>query len=160
MKKSSSLKSSFSLSRVRIAIVMSRFNEEISRALLKGARKGLIESGIAEKFIEVLEVPGAFEIPLVAQTLAKQKKVDGVICLGVVIRGDTPHFDYVCLGATEGVMQAQLQTGVPMAFGVLTTDTIDQALARARDDSSNKGYEAAKVVLEIVQILKKVRRRG
>ncbi len=104
MKKSSSLKSSFSLSRVRIAIVMSRFNEEISRALLKGARKGLIESGIAEKFIEVLEVPGAFEIPLVAQTLAKQKKVDGVICLGVVIRGDTPHFDYVCLGAREGVM--------------------------------------------------------
>lgn len=139
---------------MKVAIVWSRFNESITRSLLKGAERGLREAGLADGSIRALEVPGAFEIPVAALRAAETKTFDAVICLGAVIRGETPHFDYVCQGATQGVMQAQLQTGVPMAFGVLTTDTIDQALRRAGDDDENKGYEAAKVVIEMVELVR------
>jgi 6,7-dimethyl-8-ribityllumazine synthase len=158
IKKSSSLKTNLNIKKVKIAIVMSRFNEAISRALLKGAQEGLRECGIAKKDIPLFEVPGAFEIPLAAQAAARTGRYAGVICLGAVIRGETPHFDYVCHAATEGVLQAQLQTGIPMAFGVLTTDRIEQALERAKDGPENKGYEAAKVVVEMVELMKKIKK--
>lgn len=154
--KSSSLKLDLQDRKARIAIVWSRFNEAISRRLLDGARQGLLEAGVSEKNIRFFEVPGAFEVPLTAKKIALTQKFDGIICLGVVIRGDTPHFDYVCQGATQGIMQAQLDTGIPMAFGILTTDTVEQALVRAKEDSTNKGYEASKVALEMIDRLKEI----
>lgn len=158
--KSSSLKDIAASSELRIAIVMSRFNENITRALLQGAKSGLREAGLKENQIKILEVPGAFEIPLLALSLAKSKKYDGIICLGTVIEGETPHFDYVCQGATQGVLQAQLETGIPMALGILTTHTVEQAMARAGQDKNNKGYEAAKVVLEMISVMREVKSEG
>jgi 6,7-dimethyl-8-ribityllumazine synthase len=151
LKKSSSFRNTHP-KKVKIAIVMSRFNEAISRALLRGAWRGLKESGVPEAAVRVIEVPGAFEIPLMALKAAQSRLYDGIICLGAVVRGETPHFDYVCLGATHGIMNAQLETGVPMAFGVLTADTLEQAAVRSGDDEHNKGFEAAKVVLEMVEL--------
>jgi len=159
LQKSSSLKS-LKVKKLKIAIVMSRFNEAISRALLKGAITGLLESGVAEKDIGVVEVPGAFEIPLTALTAARSKKFNAIVCLGAIIRGQTPHFDYVCQAATQGILRAQLETGLPMAFGILTTNTIDEALARARPGRENKGYEAAKVVIEMVEVVKKLKKKN
>ncbi len=154
-KKQSSLKK-VRVGSARVAIVWSRFNQDICQALLEGALKGLKENGIAQSSIEVVEVPGAFEIPLASLKLAQTKKYAGVICLGAVVRGETSHYDYVCLGVTEGILQAQLETGVPMAFGILTTDTVNQALARAGAGKENKGYEAAQVVLEMISICRKI----
>jgi 6,7-dimethyl-8-ribityllumazine synthase len=149
IRKSSSLRKSRPKN-VKIAIVMSRFNEVISRALLDGAKRGLQESGVPEEAVRVIEVPGAFEIPFAALQAARSRRYNGIICLGAVVRGETPHFDYVCLGTTHGIMNAQLETGVPMAFGVLTTDSLEQAATRSGRDENNKGFEAAKVVLEMV----------
>jgi len=157
IQKKSSLKK-VNVKAVRLAIVWSRFNPEISKALVKGALQGLAANGIAQKSVDVIEVPGAFELPLASLRLAQTKKYGGIICLGAVIRGETSHYDYVCLGVTEGILQAQLQTGIPMAFGVLTTDTINQALARAGSGSDNKGYEAAQVVLEMISILREIKK--
>ncbi len=158
IEKKSSLKK-ITVKRARLAIVWSRFNPEISKALVKGALQGLAASGVAQKMVDVVEVPGAFEIPLASLKLAQTKKYAGIICLGAIIRGETSHYDYVCLGVTEGILQAQLQTGIPMAFGVLTTDTVNQALARAGSGSDNKGYEAAQVVLEMISTLGKMKKK-
>jgi len=157
VKKSSSLRPSRPKN-VKIAIVMSRFNEAVSRALLQGARQSLDEAGVPESSVSVFDVPGAFEIPLAALSVAQSGKYDGVVCLGAVVRGETSHFDYICQGTADGIMRAQLETGVPMGFGVLTTETMEQAEARAGANPANKGFEAAQVVLEMVELLRRMRR--
>lgn len=146
-----------SLSGARIAIVRSRFNESITQSLLDGALRALKASGLKDADIDAFDVPGAFEIPLLAQELAKSGRYAGIACLGAVIRGDTPHFDYVCQAATQGILSAQLSTGVPMAFGIITTDTLEQALQRSGAGDDNKGFEAAQVVVEMVDQLRKMR---
>lgn len=127
----------------RIAIVVSRFNEEVTSGLLAGARAQLRESGVEVADAAIFEAPGAFEIPLIAQTLARSGRFDGVVCLGCVIKGDTAHFEYISQAASAGLMSASLATEVPLAFGILTTYTDEQALLRSRDDAHNKGREAA-----------------
>lgn len=154
--KSSNLKSGLKLQNTCVAIVRSRFNPEITESLLKAAQRALREAGLKEEEIQVFEVPGAFEIPLLAQELAKSGQYAGILCLGAVVRGETSHFDYVCQAATEGILQAQLTTGIPMAFGILTTDTMEQALERSGPGDDNKGFEAAQVVVEMIIQLKKV----
>jgi 6,7-dimethyl-8-ribityllumazine synthase len=139
---------------LRLAIVISRFNEFIGSKLLGGARDCLTRHGVAESDIDVAWVPGAMEIALVAQKLGRSKKYDAVICLGAVIRGSTPHFDYVAAQAAKGVSQVQLETGVPVVFGVLTTDSIEQAVERAGTKSGNRGWDAALSALEMANLLK------
>jgi 6,7-dimethyl-8-ribityllumazine synthase len=140
----------------RLAIVVSRFNHHITEALLDDALATIQKLDGDPDAVTVAYVPGAFEIPIVAQKLAKSGKYDGILCLGCVIRGGTPHFEYVCQGATQGVMQAQLETHVPMAFGVLTTDTLQQAAERSAGEKGSKGQEAVLALLETIQVLKKV----
>jgi len=141
---------------LRFAIVVSRFNELITSQLLQGALEGLRRHGARDEQITVAWVPGAFEIPLVAQRLAKSGRFDAVIAIGAVIRGATPHFDYVAGAAASGISQAALQTGVPVVFGVLTTDTIEQALERAGTKAGNKGWDAAVTAIEMANLLKQV----
>lgn len=137
-------------SRKKFGIVVSRFNEEITRNLLEGAVKALQASGVESKNIEVFWCPGAFEIPLTCrQVLQRKKKVDALIALGAIIRGETPHFDFVAKAATDGVLRVSLKEGIPIAFGILTTDTPEQALARARQEGENKGKDAALCALEM-----------
>lgn len=140
----------------RIAIVVSRFNHHITDALLDDALSAIRQLDGSEDAVTVAYVPGAFEIPIVAKKLAQSKNVDGVLCLGAVIRGGTPHFDYVCRGVTDGVMRAMLETGVPMSFGVLTTDTLQQAAERAAGVDGAKGREAMLALIETIQVLKKI----
>lgn len=140
----------------KIGIVISRFNEFISSKLLDGALDGLKRHGVADEDITVAWTPGAFEIPLVARRMAEAKKYDAVIALGCVIRGATPHFDYVAGEAAKGVGQAGLSTGVPVIFGVLTTDTIEQAIERAGTKSGNKGFDSAMAALEMANLLRKL----
>ena len=142
---------------MKVAIVVARFNEFITSKLLGGALDCLTRHEAEDKNITVAWVPGAFEIPLVAQTLAATKKYDAVICLGAVIRGATPHFDYVCAEASKGVAQVALQQQVPVAFGILTTDTIQQAVERAGTKSGNKGTDAAMSAMEMVNLLRQVK---
>jgi len=137
----------------KIGIVVSRFNSFISEKLLEGALDALIRSGVKDKDIDVARVPGAFEIPLVTQKMAKNGKYDAVICLGVVIRGATPHFDYVAGEVAKGSAQVMLETGVPVLFGVLTTETIEQAIERAGSKAGNKGSEVAVAALEMANLL-------
>jgi 6,7-dimethyl-8-ribityllumazine synthase len=139
---------------LRFAIVVSRFNDFIGGKLLAGARDCLSRHGVSEEDVDVAWVPGAFEIPLVAQRLARSKRYDAVICLGAVIRGSTPHFDYVAAEVTKGVAQVTLDTGVPVIFGVLTTDTIEQAVERAGTKAGNKGWDASVSALEMVNLLR------
>ena len=143
---------------MKLAIVVSKFNEEVTSGLLKGAQKYLAEQGVPSSELTVLHAPGAFEIPLIAQTLARSKKYDGVICLGCVIKGDTAHFEFISLGATVGLMQASLATEVPITFGILTTYTEEQALARSRENAENKGREASAACLETLRILQTLRK--
>lgn len=138
-------------------IVVSRFNEFISNRLLAGALDALYRHGVQEHEVEIAWVPGAFEIPLVAKTMAASGKYDAVITLGAVIRGSTPHFDYVCAEVSKGVAQIALQTGVPAIFGVLTTDSIEQAIERAGTKSGNKGWEAAQSAIEMANLMKKLK---
>ena len=138
---------------IKVGIVNGRFNEFISGKLLDGALDGLKRHGVKEEDIEVAWVPGSFEIPLTAQKMAKSDKYDGIICLGAVIRGETPHFNYVSSEVAKGVAQVGLDTDVPVIFGVLTTDTIEQAISRAGTKSGNKGYEAAESLIEMVNLL-------
>ncbi|GAB6933575.1 6,7-dimethyl-8-ribityllumazine synthase [Calditerricola satsumensis] len=138
------------------AIVVSRFNEFITAKLLGGALDALKRHGVAEEAVDVVWVPGAFEIPLVARKLAERGKYDAVICLGTVIRGATPHFDYVCAEAAKGIAQAAMQTGVPVMFGVLTTDTIEQAVERAGTKAGNKGWEAAVAAIEMANLMRRL----
>ncbi|MDD2716033.1 MAG: 6,7-dimethyl-8-ribityllumazine synthase [Candidatus Wallbacteria bacterium] len=137
-----------------IGIVLSRFNSLISEQLLSGCLDGLTRHGVAEAGIQVFKVPGAYEIPLIAKKLASSRKFDAVIALGAVIRGDTPHFDFIASEVSKGVAQASLETGVPITFGVLTTDTLEQALERAGVKSGNKGFEAAQSAIESANLLK------
>ncbi len=140
----------------RLAIVVSRWNSPITDKLLEGALRALGRQGINQQELTILRVPGAFELPLAAKRVAAGDGIEGVICLGCVIRGDTPHFDYVCSECTRGLGQVALDTGLPLGFGVLTCDDIDQARLRAGDDRENKGEEAALTVLEMVSLFRKL----
>jgi 6,7-dimethyl-8-ribityllumazine synthase len=141
---------------MRIAIVVARFNREITEQLLEGARGALREAGASDDDVSVWWVPGAFELPVVAKRLADSKRVDAVICLGAVIRGDTAHFEYVAGGVTQGLVQAAVSTGVPVIFGVLTVDHLDQALARVGGAEGHKGVEAAHTAIETVRLLQQL----
>jgi 6,7-dimethyl-8-ribityllumazine synthase len=136
----------------RFAIVASRWNDEIVSRLINGARMALTDLHAAADAVELFRVPGAFEIPLCAQKAAEAGRFDAVICLGVIIRGDTPHFDYIAASAARGISEAGLRTGVPLLFGVITADNIEQANQRSADDKNNKGYEAAITAVEIVNL--------
>jgi 6,7-dimethyl-8-ribityllumazine synthase len=138
----------------KVGIVVSRFNSFICERLLEGATDTLVRHNADDDDIDVVRVPGAFEIPLVAKKLATSGRYDGVICLGAVIRGATPHFDYVCSEVTKGVASVSLDTDIPIAFGVITTDTIEQAIERAGSKAGNKGAEAAMVVIEMLNLFK------
>jgi len=137
----------------KFAIVVSRFNDFITDKLVGGAVDALVRSGTLDKDIDVVKVPGAFEIPLVAHKLASRKKHDAVICLGAVIRGATPHFDYVSAEVSKGVAAASLETGMPIIFGVVTTDTLEQAIERAGSKSGNKGWDAALAAVEMANLM-------
>jgi len=141
---------------ISFGIVVSRFNSLVTRHLLEGAIDCLTRHGAADAGITVVHCPGSFEIPQVALQLARSGKVDAVICLGCVIRGETPHFDYIASEVTKGVAQIALETGVPTAYGVLTTENLEQALERAGAKSGNKGWEAALTAIELVQLNKKI----
>lgn len=138
-------------------IVVSRFNSFICERLLEGAIDALVRHGGSDSDITVVRVPGAFEIPLAAQAMASTKKFDAVICLGAVIRGSTPHFDYVAAEVSKGVASVSLESGIPIAFGVLTTDTIEQAVERAGTKAGNKGFEAAVTAIETANLLKAIK---
>jgi 6,7-dimethyl-8-ribityllumazine synthase len=141
---------------LKFAIIVSRFNDFITGKLLDGAVDALIRHGAKEEDVDVVKVPGAFEIPLAAKKVAEKGTYNAVICLGTVIRGATPHFDYVAAEVSKGVAAASLDTGVPIAFGVLTTDTIEQAVERAGTKSGNKGFDAAVTAIEMAQLFKKL----
>jgi 6,7-dimethyl-8-ribityllumazine synthase len=140
----------------RFALVAARFNHLIVDSLVAGARDGLVRHGIADGDIDLVHVPGSFEIPLVAQKLAASKKYVAVICLGAIIRGDTTHYDHVAGSATNGIAQASLATGIPVIFGILTCDTVEQAMNRAGIKSGNKGFEAAAVAIEMANLVAKI----
>lgn len=142
---------------VRLAVAVSRFNEEITGGLLKGAQIYLDQHGAQIADDDVINASGAFELPLIAQALARTGRYDGVICLGCVIKGDTAHFEFISLGASIGLMTVALATEIPIAFGILTTYTDEQAKARSGDDASNKGREAAAACLETVLTLRGIR---
>ncbi len=141
---------------LNFGIVVGRFNEFIGGKLLSGALDALNRHGVEEESIEIAWVPGAFEIPLIAKKMAMSKKYDGVICLGAVIRGSTPHFDYVSNEVTKGIAQVSLSTEVPVIFGVLTTDSIEQAIERAGTKAGNKGYDAAVTAIEMANLLRQM----
>lgn len=138
----------------KFGIVVGRFNEFIGGKLLSGALDAFKRHGVNEEDVEIAWVPGAFEIPLAAKKMAKSKKYDGVICLGAVIRGATPHFEYVSNEVTKGIAHVSLETEIPVIFGVLTTDSIEQAIERAGTKAGNKGYEAAVTAIEMANLLK------
>ena len=140
----------------RFGLVVSRFNDFISSKLVEGAVDALKRHGATEEHLLVVKVPGAFEIPLVAKKLAESGKVDAVICLGAVIRGSTPHFDYVAAEVSKGIAVVSLDTKVPVAFGVLTTDNLEQAIERAGTKSGNKGWDAAVAAMEMVNLFKQL----
>lgn len=142
---------------LRIGIISARFNDHIVVPLRDGARRALARTGVADTDITEAWVPGAFELPLAAKVLASTGSVDAVICLGTVIRGDTPHFDYVAGEAAKGIGSAMMQAEIPIVFGVLTTNTLEQALDRAGAKSGNKGYDAAQTVIEMANLLRELR---
>ncbi len=138
----------------RFAIVVSRWNDFISSRLVEGALDALARLGVAEKAVAVYKVPGSFEIPLLALKVAGSKKFDAVICLGTIIRGQTPHFEYIAYEVTRGISQAGMETGVPVVFGIITADNLDQAIDRAGVKLGNKGFEAATTAVELVNLYK------
>ena len=139
---------------LRVAIVVARFNDFVTTRLLAGAREALTVAGLSDAAVDVVWVPGAFEVPAAAERVARTRGVAAVVCLGCVIRGGTPHFEYICSAAAHGVTQAASLTGVPMAFGILTTDSVEQAVERAAAGPSNKGYEAATAALEMATLFR------
>lgn len=141
---------------MKVGIVASRFNAFIVQKLLDGAVDGLVRHGVDEDNISAAWVPGAFEIPIVAQKMAASKKYDAVICVGAVIRGSTSHYDYVCAEVSKGVAQASFNTGVPVLFGILTTDNLEQAIDRAGAKSGNKGYDCALSAIEMVNVMEQI----
>lgn len=140
----------------RFGLVVSRFNEFISGKLLTGALDALKRHEAKEEDIEVAWVPGAFEIPLVAKKMVKSGRYDAVVCLGAVIRGDTPHFDYISSEVTKGIAQVGLETEIPVMFGIITSDTLEQAIERAGSKAGNKGWDAALGAIEMVNLIKKI----
>ena len=146
--------STFNLGSVRIAVITARWNAQVTDGLRDGALRALTKNSITAESIEDFAVPGAFELPLAAQRAARSGRFDGIITLGGVIRGDTPHFDYVCAETTRGIGEVALKEDIPVAFGLLTTDNLQQALDRAGDNEENKGEEAALTVLEMLALFK------
>ena len=141
---------------MKVGIVAARFNEFIVSKLIGGARDGLLRHDVSEDDIDLAWVPGAFEIPVVAKKMAESKKYDAIICLGAVIRGSTSHYDYVCAEVSKGVAQVSMSAGIPVMFGILTTDTIEQAIERAGTKAGNKGYDCALGAIEMVNLLKEI----
>jgi 6,7-dimethyl-8-ribityllumazine synthase len=139
---------------LKFALVVSRFNEFISKKLLDGAQDALLRHDVTADNIDICWVPGAYEIPLLAKKLAQTKKYDAVICLGAVIRGSTPHFDYIASEVAKGIAQVNLETGIPITFGVLTTENIEQAVERAGTKEGNKGFDAAVSAIEMANLIK------
>ena len=142
---------------LRFVIIVSRFNSFITDRLLAGAMDALTRSGAAADLIEIVKVPGSWEIPLVAGEMARTHRYDAVICLSALIRGDTPHFDYIAAEAAKGIAHASLETGVPVSFGVLTTNTLEQAIDRAGAKGGNKGFDAAMSAIEMANLLRTLR---
>ena len=140
----------------KFLLIVSRFNDFISDRLLEGALDGLLRSGARDEDIDIVKVPGAFEIPLMAKKMAATKRYHAVICLGAVIRGATPHFDYVSAEVSKGIAAASLETGIPVIFGVVTTDTIEQAIERAGTKAGNKGWSAAMAAIEMANLIEVV----
>ena len=140
----------------KFGIIVSRFNDFITSRLLEGATDALLRHGAKDDDIEVVRVPGAFEIPLIAKKLAMKGTFQAVICLGTVIRGATPHFDYIVSEVSKGIAAASLETGVPIAFGIITADTIEQAVERAGTKAGNKGWDAAVTAIEMAQVIRKI----
>jgi 6,7-dimethyl-8-ribityllumazine synthase len=141
---------------MKVGIVVSRFNEFITNKLLSGAMDGLLRHEVKEEDIDVAWVPGAFEIPLIAQRMAKTQKYDAVICLGAVIRGSTSHYDYVCNEVSKGIANVSLSTDIPVMFGVVTTENIEQAIERAGTKAGNKGYDCALGAIEMVNLMREI----
>jgi len=139
---------------LRFGVVVSRFNEFITRRMLEGAQDALLRHGVNEEDIEIAWVPGSFEIPLIAQKLAQTKSYDAVICLGAVIRGGTPHFEYIAAEVTKGIAKVGLDTGLPVAYGVITADTLEQAIERAGTKEGNEGFKAAVEAIEMANLVK------
>lgn len=140
----------------RFGIVVGRFNQFIGRQLLEGATDCLLRHGASEEDLEVAWVPGSFEIPVLAKVMAQSKKYDGIICLGVLIRGQTPHFDYIAAEATKGIAQIALSTGIPTSYGIITADTLEQAIERAGTKAGNKGWDAALSSIEMIDLIKQL----
>jgi len=139
---------------LKFGLVISRFNEFITRKLLEGAQDALLRHGVNQEDIETAWVPGAFEIPLIAKKLAQTKRYDAVICLGAVVRGGTPHFEYIAAEVTKGIAKVGLDTGLPVIYGVITADTLEQAIERAGTKEGNKGFEAAVSAIEMANLLR------
>lgn len=138
----------------KYAIVVSRFNDFITEKLVGGAVDAIVRSGGSQEEIEVVKVPGAFEIPLVTKRVGESKKYDAIICLGAVIRGETPHFDYIASEVTKGIAQLNLELGLPITYGIITTDTTEQAIERAGNKMGNKGFQAAQSAIELLNLFK------
>ena len=141
----------------KFALVVSRFNDFITEKLLSGAQDALVRSGAASDDIEIVKVPGAFEIPLVAKRVAATKRFDAIVCLGAVIRGSTPHFDYVSAEVSKGIAAVSMEADVPVIFGVITTDTIEQAIERAGTKAGNKGWSAAMAAVEMANLFDQIK---
>lgn len=141
---------------LKFGIVISRFNEFITGKLFEGAMDSLLRHGAREEDIDVIKVPGSFEIPVIAKKIASKGVYNAVICLGTVIRGGTPHFEYIAAEVSKGIASASMETGVPISFGVITCDTIEQAVERAGTKSGNKGWDAALTAIEMAQLIKKL----
>ena len=141
---------------LRFGLVASRFNEFITKKLLEGAQDALLRHGVSEADIDVAWVPGSFEIPLVAKKLAQSKRYDAVICLGTVIRGGTPHFDYIAAEVSKGVAKVGLETGLPVIYGIITADTLEQAIERAGTKMGNRGFAAAENAIEMAKLVREV----
>ncbi|MDD4876683.1 MAG: 6,7-dimethyl-8-ribityllumazine synthase [Dehalococcoidales bacterium] len=141
---------------LKFGLAVSRFNEFITKKLLDGAQDALLRHGVKQEDIEVAWVPGSFEIPLIAQKLAQTKRYDAVICLGAVVRGGTPHFDYIAAELSKGIAKVSLDTGLPVIFGVITADTLEQAIERAGTKMGNKGFDAAVTAIEMANLVKNI----
>jgi len=146
-----------SAKKLRFAIIVGRFNSFVTDRLLAGALDALTRSGCPEENIEIVKVPGSWEMPVVARELAREKRCDAIIALGAVIRGDTPHFDYVAGESARGLAQVAADTGVPVSFGVLTTNTVEQAVDRAGVKGGNKGFDAAMTAIEMANLMRRLR---
>jgi 6,7-dimethyl-8-ribityllumazine synthase len=141
----------------RIGIILSRYNQFISGRLLEGALEALKKLGAEDNDIEIYKVPGSFEIPFLARKLARKKEIDGILCLGTLIRGDTPHFDFLSAEVTRGLAQVGLEDGIPVSFGILTVETLEQGIERAGTKAGNKGYDAAVALAEMLNLIKEAK---